>query len=317
MCGIVGLHLRDPDLYPRLGRLLESMLGQVVERGPDSAGVAVYGDVRRCPPGHAAVSLLLGGTSTEPADVGTLIASALAGADAGSGADARPGAGAQTSPLVTVAGDTTVVAASVPLDDLVAAVRRALPAALIVGSGTDLTVYKGTGDPRRLAGVYDLAGASGWQGLAHTRMATESAVTPQGCHPFSVGPDQCLVHNGSFANHATIRRELQAEGVRFDSDNDSEVGARFVAARLAAGEDLDKALRGLCERFDGFYTLLVTSADGFAVVRDAIACKPAIIAETDAWVAMASEFRALADLPGIDTARIYEPEPERVYAWQR
>jgi len=148
-------------------------------------------------------------------------------------------------------------------------------------------------------------------------MATESAVTPAGCHPFSVGVDQCLVHNGSFANHATIRRELQAQGVVFDSDNDSEVGARFVAVRLAQGDDLDKALRLLCERFDGFYTLLVTSGDGFAVVRDAIACKPAIIAETPAWVAMASEFRALAQLPGIESARIYEPEPERVYAWQR
>ena len=120
-----------------------------------------------------------------------------------------------------------------------------------------------------------------------------------------------------FANHATIRRELRASGVVFDSENDSEVGARFVAAQLAAGADLDTALRLLCGRFDGFYTLLVTSADGFAVVRDAIACKPAIIAETDAWVAMASEFRALATLPGIESARIYEPEPERVYAWQR
>ena len=129
-------------------------------------------------------------------------------------------------------------------------------------------------------------------------MATESAITPAGCHPFSVGVDQCLVHNGSFANHATIRRELQAEGVVFDSENDSEVGARFVASRLAQGEDLEKALRLLCERFDGFYTLLVTSGDGFAVVRDAIACKPAIIAETDAWVAMASEFRALAAAAG-------------------
>jgi asparagine synthetase B (glutamine-hydrolysing) len=158
---------------------------------------------------------------------------------------------------------------------------------------------------------------AGSPGLGHTRMATESAVTPEGCHPFSVGPDQCLVHNGSFANHATIRRELQHHGVVFDSENDSEVGARFVASRLAQGEDLDKALRLLCERFDGFYTLLVTSADGFAVVRDAIACKPAIIAETDAWVAMASEFRALAELPGIEDARIYEPEPERVYAWTR
>jgi glutamine phosphoribosylpyrophosphate amidotransferase len=125
------------------------------------------------------------------------------------------------------------------------------------------------------------------------------------------------VHNGSFSNHATIRRDLQADGVVFDSDNDSEVGARFVARRLAQGEDLPEALRALCETFDGFYTLLVTSGDGFAVVRDAIACKPAIIAETDAWVAMASEYRALAGLPGITEAVIFEPEPERVYAWHR
>ena len=299
MCGIVGLHLRDPELHPRLGQLLQGMLCHMVERGPDSAGVAVYGDRRRCPEGHAAVSVLLP-TGTDPARFAESVRAALPGAP---------------EVLVTGAGDTTVLAAPVPVDDLVAAAGAV--DALVVGSGTDLTVYKGTGNPRDLAATYDLANAQGWQGLAHTRMATESAVTPEGCHPFSVGPDQCLVHNGSFANHATIRRELQHEGVRFDSDNDSEVGARFVAARLAAGEDLDKALRALCERFDGFYTLLVTSADGFAVVRDAIACKPAVIAETDAWVAMASEFRALAELPGIDTARIYEPEPERVYAWQR
>lgn len=283
MCGIVGLHLRDPGLYPKLGVLLESMLCQMSERGPDSAGVAVYGDRRRCPAGYSAVSVL--GPVPELPFV----------------AD------------VTVAGDTTIIAAPLSPEQLAAAV----PGAMVVGAGTDLTVYKGVGNPRELAATFGLAGAQGWQGLAHTRMATESAVTPEGCHPFSVGVDQCLVHNGSFANHATIRRELQAEGAVFDSENDSEVGARFVASRLAQGDDLEKALRLLCERFDGFYTLLVTSADGFAVVRDAIACKPAIIAETDGWVAMASEFRALAELPGIDDARIWEPEPERVYAWVR
>jgi glutamate synthase domain-containing protein 1 len=297
VCGIVGLHLRDPGLHPQLGVLLESMLVQVLERGPDSAGVAVYGDRRRCPEGHAAVSVL-----QAPPGLAQVLRERLPGAP---------------EVLATAAGDTTVVAAPVAPDVLASAVLASAPGALIVGTGTDLTVYKGTGDPRELAGVYGLTGAEGWQGLAHTRMATESAVTPQGCHPFSVGEDQCLVHNGSFANHATVRRELMAEGVVFDSENDSEVGARFVASRLARGEDLEKALRALCERFDGFYTLLVTDGDGFAVVRDTIACKPAIIAETGAWVAMASEFRALAVLPGIDTARIYEPEPERVYAWRR
>ena len=296
MCGIVGLHLRDPELYPQLGRLLESMLCGVVERGPDSAGVAVYGDTRRCPDGHAAVSVLLPDGATP---------------------EALKDALAHLAPLVTPAGDTTVVAAPTGVDELVAAVRAVFPAATVIGSGRDLAVYKGTGHPRDLAATYDLAGAQGRQGLAHTRMATESAVTPEGCHPFSVGPDQCLVHNGSFSNHATIRRDLVREGVTFDSANDSEVGARFVASRLAQGEDLEKALLALRETFDGFYTLLVTSAEGFAVVRDPIACKPAVIAETDAWVAMASEFRALATLPGIDSARLYEPEPGKVYAWTR
>ncbi|MCD2196900.1 glutamine amidotransferase [Actinomycetospora endophytica] len=289
MCGIVGLHLRDPDLYPRLGRLMASMLDGVVERGPDSAGVAVYGDTRRVPEGHAAVSVLLP-PDADPSGLGT---------------------------QVTAAGDTTIIAAPIGVDDLVARVTTAFPTATVVGSGEDLAVYKGTGHPAALATTYDVAGASGWQALAHTRMATESAVTPEGCHPFSVGPDQCLVHNGSFSNHATIRRELEREGVRFDSENDSEVGARFVASRLAQGEDLEKALLALRETFDGFYTLLVTSAQGFAVVRDPIACKPAVIAETDAWVAMASEFRALTGLPGIDSARLYEPEPGKVYAWTR
>ena len=288
MCGIVGLHVRDPELFPRLGRLLETMVGGVVERGPDSAGVAIYGDRRRCPEGYAAISVLARDVALD-----------------------LPGL------LVTEAGDTTVLAAPMPPDALVLAVRTALPDATVVGTGTDLTVYKGTGDPRTLAGTYDLANATGWQGLAHTRMATESAVTPEGCHPFSVGPDQCLVHNGSFANHATIRRELQAAGHVFDSENDSEVGARFVAACLAEGDDLEKALLRLGETFDGFYTLLVTTADGFAVVRDEIACKPAVIAEHPRWVAMASEFRALAELPGIDEARVFEPDPGKVYAWQR
>jgi amidophosphoribosyltransferase len=293
MCGIVGLHLREPSLYPRLGELLTGMLCQVQERGPDSAGVAVYGDPRWSPEGHATVSLLTGDRT--PHDV----------------AAALPGA------RVTDAGQTLVVSAPTDVDALVAAVREALPGAVVIGQGHDVAVLKGVGHPQALAAEFGLAQARGWQGVAHTRMATESAVTPAHCHPFSVGPDQCLVHNGSFANHATIRRELRAAGAVFDSDNDSEVGARFVAAQLAAGYDLPTALKLLCERFDGFYTLLVSTRDSFAVVRDAIACKPAVVAETPQWVAMASEYRALAGLPGVERARIFEPEPEEVYAWQR
>jgi methylamine---glutamate N-methyltransferase subunit A len=294
MCGIVGLHLRNPELHPRLGELLTGMLCEMADRGSDSAGVAVYGDPTWSPPGRGCVSLLDVDATAEE------VAAAL-------GPDVS----------VTRLDETYLLTAEADSNVLLAAAKAAYPRALIAGFGTDLAVLKGVGHPRVLTHSWALAKAQGWQGVGHTRMATESAVTPSGCHPYAVGPDQCLVHNGSFANHATIRRALQHDGVVFDSENDSEVGARFVASRLALGDDLDKALRLLCERFDGFYTLLVTSADGFAVVRDAIACKPAIIAETAAWVAMASEFRALAELPGISGARIYEPEPEKVYAWVR
>lgn len=308
MCGIVGLHLRNPALHPRLGELLTGMLCEMQDRGADSAGVAVYGDPRWSPAGHVTVSFV--------PDAG---ATGLT-----SGTPAATAAGALTTALGTAvevvdAGPTLVahVPAEVGTDALRAAVLATYPDALVAGFGADVAVLKGVGHPRDLADAYGLPAAQGWQGVGHTRMATESAVTPGGCHPYAVGTDQCLVHNGSFSNHASIRRDLVAAGVQFDSLNDTEVGARFVADRLAAGLTVETALKELLTTFDGFYTLLVADADSFAVVRDAIACKPAVIAEHDDWVAMASEYRALVGLPGITEARIYEPEPERIYAWTR
>ena len=298
MCGIVGLHLRNPDLYPRLGELLTGMLCEMSNRGSDSAGVAVYGDPVWTPPGRGCVSLLDVGVDAET--VGVAVGSAL---------------GAPVD--VTMIGDTFLLTAHTDSETLLAAARTAYPGVLVAGFGADLVVLKGVGDPQALTTSWGLSTAQGWQGVGHTRMATESAVTPSGAHPYAVGPEQCLVHNGSFANHASIRRELQAAGVRFDSENDTEVGARFVASRLAEGRDVETALKELCATFDGFYTLLVSNRDSFAVVRDAIACKPAVIAETDDWVAMGSEYRALSGLPGVEKAAIWEPEPEVVYAWTR
>ena len=298
MCGIVGLHLRSPDLYPRLGEMLSVMLGEMDGRGADSAGVAIYGDPRWSPEGSSSVSLL--DVSDDANAVDVAMTQALG-----------------SSVTVTRLHETYVISGQVTADDLVAAARAVYPDAVVAGFGRDVTVLKGVGAPRELAKAWGLTSAQGWQGVGHTRMATESAVTPSGAHPYSVGPDQCLVHNGSFSNHATIRRDLRATGVEFDSENDTEVGARFLARELGAGRGIDDALTSLLETFDGFYTLLVSNADSFAVVRDAIACKPAVIAETDDWVAMGSEFRALAHLPGIEGARIWEPAPEVIYHWSR
>lgn len=289
MCGIVGLHLRTPELHPRLGELLSGMLGEMSDRGADSAGVAVYGDPVWSPPGRGCVSVT---------DI-----------------EVVPDLGADVD--VVQVDSSYLLSAGIPSEQLLERVRLSYPEALIAGFGADLAVLKGVGHPRALTDAWGLAKAQGWQGVGHTRMATESAVTPSGCHPYTVGPQQCLVHNGSFANHATIRRDLRRAGVAFDSENDTEVGARFVAQQLAAGRDVETALKELCATFDGFYTLLVSNHDSFAVVRDAIACKPAVIAETPDWVAMASEYRALAGLPGVESAKIWEPEPEVVYAWTR
>lgn len=300
MCGIAALQLRNPSLHPRMGSLLSSMLCQIVDRGPDSAGLAVYDTPGLVSPGTSTLSLLGG-------DQGMTTAALTAGVAALLPSDAEA--------AVQVVGDTTLVSAAVGTDLLAKAVTETVPGSTIIGRGEHVAVMKSVGHPMEIAAEHGLEAMAGSQGLSHTRMATESAVTAGGSHPFSVADDLCLVHNGSFSNHATVRKELKRQGVVFDSENDTEVGARYVASRLQQGDTLEEALINLGKVLDGFYTLVVTTADSMAVVRDPIACKPAIIAETDDYVAMASEYRALAALPGIENARIFEPEPGKVYTW--
>lgn len=299
MCGIAALQIIDPALRPRLGALMHAMLCEIVDRGPDSAGIAVYDVEPFVQQGKATVTLL---DSPLPDDA----LAAAVGVALG-----QPGA-AEARTL----GETTLVLAPAPVAELVSAVRAAAPSAKQIGRGTHVANLKGVGHPVELADRYGLAGLAGTQGVSHTRMATESAVTAGGSHPFTVDDDLCLVHNGSFSNHASVRRRLVASGAVFDSENDSEVAARFLAQRLRGGDDLEGALTRLKATFDGFYTLVVTTADGLAVLRDPIACKPAIVAETPQWVAVASEYRALAGLPGIEQAHVFEPEPGRVYTWK-
>lgn len=308
MCGIVGLHLRNPELHPRLGELLTGMLIEMTDRGNESAGVAVYGDPRWSPEGHTSVSFVPDASSRE-------LTSGVTEQEAMHALTQLVG-----SPVDVVDAGPTLVAhapSEIGADRIREAIMSAFPDALIAGFGENLAVLKGVGLPSDLAEAYGLAKAQGWQGVGHTRMATESAIVAGGCHPYTVGPDQCLVHNGAFHNFASVRRHLRDKGVSFFSENDTEVSAWFVADRLSEGYDIESALKELLATFDGGYTLLVSNTDSFAVVRDSIALKPAVIAEHPDWVAVASEYRALVQLPGIDDARIFEPEPERIYAWTR
>jgi glutamate synthase domain-containing protein 1 len=226
MCGIAGLFAKRPEVEEHLGAHLGGMIVQLANRGPDSAGVAIYRD------GH-------------------------------------------------------------------------------------LHMQKDVGDPRDLVERFGLPAMSGTHGLGHTRMATESRVTTEGAHPFSTGMDVCLVHNGSLSNHNALRRRLRHEGIEFRTENDTEVAAGYLEWRLREGDTLEAALEACLDDLDGFYTFAVGTPDGFAVLRDPIACKPAVMAENDDWVAMASEYRAIAGLPGAESAEVWEPEPARVYSWER
>ncbi|MCU4652765.1 glutamine amidotransferase family protein [Roseibacterium sp. SDUM158016] len=293
MCGIVGLYLKDEALQPRLGALMAKMLAEMTERGPDSAGFAVYRDG---PPVPTLSCLGPVGFDWDAA------AASLASAT-GTTVDVERIA---DHALLRVAGDLR--AARAHLID-------AFPAIDVLATGEAIEIFKGVGDPMEVARVFGLEGRSGTHGIAHTRMATESAVTIAGSHPFSTGPDTCLVHNGSLSNHFLLRGFLEARGEKLQTENDSEVAAAFLSWRMREGDTLKEALEAALKRLDGFYTLTIGTRDGFAVLRDPIACKPAVLAETDQWVAMASEFRAIAQLPGVEHARIWEPEPGVVYSW--
>ncbi|WP_172152215.1 MULTISPECIES: class II glutamine amidotransferase [Pseudomonas] len=298
MCGIVGLYLKNPALESQLGKLFEPMLLAMTDRGPDSAGFAIYGDEVRA----GWIKLTLQSASSDY-DWKALMGE-LEGC-LGCSLDWLQNASAAV--LKTNAGEAAVRAALLEL----------APGVRVMSVGQSIEILKGMGLPQDIAQRFSLAKMQGSHIIGHTRMATESAVTMEGSHPFSTGMDLCLVHNGSLSNHFRLRQELRRHGIEFETDNDTEVAAGYLTWRLRQGDSLKAALDHALEDLDGFFTFAIGTRDGFAVIRDPIACKPAILAETDDYVAMASEYQALASLPGIDNARVWEPEPATMYIWER
>ena len=298
MCGIVGLFAKTAEIEDSLGTHLSAMLEQMSDRGPDSAGVAVYRDP--APAGASKLTLF----SADPLQDWEALAAELGHAFGG-------------SPQASVRSSHAVVVVDAEAADAEAWVRGTHPELRIMSAGQAIEIYKETGRPEAFVRRFALGDFRGSHALGHTRMATESRVTTEGSHPFSTGLDLCLVHNGSLSNHNRLREKLRREGIDFQTENDTEVAAGYLAWRIREGASLEEALEGALEDLDGFYTFLVGTVDGFAVLRDPIACKPAVLAETDEWVAMASEWRAIAVLPGAADARLWEPEPGVVYAWER
>ncbi|MGL4312121.1 MAG: class II glutamine amidotransferase [Paracoccaceae bacterium] len=298
MCGIVGLFLKDPKLEPKLGAMLTDMLVTMTDRGPDSAGIAIYSGAKD---GIGKITVQSAKPDTDFRNLDEDLKDAIG------------------KPVLMLVKNTHAVL-EVPVDQLEAA-RSALahlrPDIKVMSAGDSIEIFKEVGLPKDVAARFGVSKMRGTHGIGHTRMATESAVTTMGAHPFSTGSDQCLVHNGSLSNHNGVRRELKRHGMTFETENDTEVAAAFISHKLQEGGKLGEAMEATLTDLDGFFTFVVGTKNGFGVVRDPIACKPAVMAETDQYVAFGSEYRALVNLPGIEDARVWEPEPATVYFWER
>ena len=298
MCGIAGLFSKSPSVGEHLGEHLGAMLIELSGRGPDSAGVAIYRDP--APTGMSKVSL----HSADPHEDWQAVGAGLARAFGG-------------DPQPEIRASHAVFVVDAEAERAEAHLRENHPDLRIMSVGRTIEIYKEAGLPESFVERFAMSDVQGSHALGHTRMATESLVTTQHSHPFSTGLDLCLVHNGSLSNHNRLRARLRKEGIAFQTDNDTEVAAGYLTWRMREGATLEEALEGCLRDLDGFYTFAVGTADGFAVLRDPIACKPAVLAETDEWVAMASEYRALAVLPGAERATVWEPVPGQVYVWER
>ena len=302
MCGIVGLYLKNSELQAQLGSMFQPMLVEMSSRGPDSAGVAIYRNPVEL--GQTKFSLAHDNPDFSWETLETELAATL-----------------QCSVSIKTVGTHCILVTDADEDKVVRWLKNSqsapddLAEIRIVGSGQSIEIFKEVGSPETVYEQFNLSHASGTHMIGHTRMATESAVTTAGSHPFATGADLCLVHNGSLSNHNILRRNLEREGIRFQTENDTEVAGAYLTWKLRSGATLRQALEDGIRELDGFYTFCIGTQNGFAVVRDPIACKHAVLAETDDWVAMATEFRAIAYLPGADQARIWEPEPSTIYVW--
>ena len=292
MCGIVGIYLKSKKFENSLGGMLSDMLVNMGSRGPDSAGFAVY---KEDEDENFKYSLCLNGTDYEKFKKEITNKISISNIEKNS--------------------DHVIMKSKDQPSDVIKILIKNFSEISIVGYGKSIEIFKQVGEPKDVVKKFNLKSFSGTHGIGHTRMATESAITTDGSHPYSTGEDECLVHNGSLSNHNNLRRKLKKAGINFNSENDTEVAAGYISSNLSNKKSLNNTLKDGLKDLDGFYTFITGTRKGFAVLRDEIACKPAVIAETEDYVAIASEFQAMAHLPNVNDAKIFEPEPGVVYSW--
>jgi glutamate synthase domain-containing protein 1 len=299
MCGIIGFLDKRGGRNRPVGRTLLTMLQALSCRGPDSAGVAIFG------PPHARWILQV--KFPEQGDPAKASKTALE----------------TLRDCVSVIGHKTTgaylrleVERSADPADLEQTLLACLPGAEIVSLGQQLEIVKQVGSPAQLEQIYGIARKMGSHGIGHTRLSTESRVDLSHSQPFWAHgvPDLATVHNGHITNYHKLRRQYEQRGYRFFTENDSEVIGVYLRDRLAAGLSLVDALRSSLDDFDGSFSYLAASADQLAYVKDGFGFKPLMVAETDDFVAIATEEIALRQALGREfVAR--EPAPGTMQVW--
>ena len=291
MCGIVGIYLKNKKYHKDLGKFLSGMMNNMATRGPDSAGFAIYSSEKK---NKFKYSICF--TNINSSELKKNLLKKIK--------DAK----------IKIISDHIVIETSLNPSKVLNIINKFENLSL-VGYGNAIEIFKQVGNPKDVVKNFNLEKFSGSHAIGHTRMATESAITTDGSHPYSTGKDECLVHNGSLSNHNNLRRSLKKRGIKIKSQNDTEVAAGYISDGLSNNKSLKETLIDGLKDLDGFYTFISGTKNGMAIVRDEIACKPAVVAETNDYVAIASEFQAMAHLPGVNNAKIFEPDPGLVYSW--
>lgn len=298
MCGIAGYLNKTETTKAPVGMTLLKMLAALGCRGPDSAGVALYGQ----------------------AQTGGVLQIKL-----GEGPDLAP---CGETVLSTVRSHTTLHEATTTAsclrlhveevsDSLITAIEAIAPDIEVVSAGRRLEVMKQVGSPEELETTFGISQFVGSHGIGHTRLSTESRIDLSHSQPFWAHglPDVATVHNGHITNYHILRRRFEQRGIRFYTENDSEIIGIYLRDRLQTGFSFEEALEASLTDFDGSFCYLAATSDRLAFVKDGFGLKPLVVAETEEWIAIATEEVALRNAFGTTfTAR--EPGVKRLHLWQ-
>jgi glutamate synthase domain-containing protein 1 len=299
VCGIVGYFHKSGRNEP-IGPVLLAMLTALARRGPDSAGVALYG--RGEPRGEICWIKLRESEDTDGSEKVTLDRLSEA---------ARVVSHSRRGLLLRM-----VIEREIAVRDLCERIER--DGVEVISLGTRLELVKEVGAPQNLIADLDLPSFRGSHGIGHTRLSTESKVDLSHSQPFWARgiPDLATVHNGHITNYDRMRRIYEGRGYRFFTHNDSEVIAVYLADNLARGRSFEEALRSSLEDLDGSFTYLAATSEEFGYARDPFAFKPLITVETEHAVAIANEEIAIRSALGNDGIA-HEPTGHVYRVWRR